>query len=197
MWPGASESVQSVSHIRICSHLLLTGLHPSRLSPSDHLLICKVALTQRAAVRVTGLCCVDPETPSVPRRPSLPIRGLFASSSAVAKVQDDFLRVLSLAGTRFSPADGEQEQTSEGQRGEWLQRGKEMQGPGWASSHPSHPGRQGGAGGDLGPETPHPNSVEQMQPYPARPTCSQPADFHTKSPQLVLRRLNYMCKTQT
>lgn len=79
-----------VSQIRVCSHLLLTGLHPSHLSLSDHLLICQVALTQRAAVRVTGLCCVDPETPSVPRRLSLPIRGLFAGSSDVAKVRDDF-----------------------------------------------------------------------------------------------------------
>lgn len=64
--------VRPMGQIRVCSHLLSMGLCPSRLSLSYHLLICKVALTQRAAVRVTGLCCVDPEAPSVPYGPTFP-----------------------------------------------------------------------------------------------------------------------------
>ena len=39
-------------------------------------------------------------------QPYLSTRGLFASSSDIGKVLDDLLRVLSLASTGFSPANG-------------------------------------------------------------------------------------------
>ena len=65
-----TQNPEAPGQIRVCSHLLSMGLCPSRLSLSYHLLIYKVALTQRAAVRVTGLCCVDPRPQVSPDGPT-------------------------------------------------------------------------------------------------------------------------------
>lgn len=91
-----------------------------------------MALTRRAAVRVTRVLLCGPQdragrgwqTPSLPRQPYLSIGGLFASSSDIGKVLDDLLRVLSLAGTRFSTVGGKQEQIRQVQRGDWPQKSR-------------------------------------------------------------------------
>ena len=132
----------------------------------------------------------------MPSRPYLPIRGLFASSSDVGKVLDDLLRVLSLACTRFSTAGGKREQTSEGQRGDRPQGSKAMKGTGWASLHRTHQGQTGWGRRGLGDmETPTPplGLADAALVVPAKPTRPLPAYFHTKSCQLILRRLNDMC----
>lgn len=59
----------------------------------------------------------DGRSASLPSRPYLLIRGLFASSSDIGKVLDDLLCVLSLASTRFSTAGGKREQYVKHEKG--------------------------------------------------------------------------------